>query len=54
MNYRLTRGLTANVSSVSIKVKENLEKKKKVNNNAVMELCRHYYTYIEKLHLLHG
>ena len=29
MNYRLTKGLTANVSSVSIKVKENLEKKRK-------------------------
>ena len=29
MNYRLTGGLTANVSSVSIKVKENLEKKRK-------------------------
>ena len=27
MNHKLTTGLTANVSSVSIKVKENLEKK---------------------------
>ena len=27
MNHRLTTGLTANVSSVSIKVKENLDKK---------------------------
>ena len=52
MNHRLTTGLTANVSSVSIKVKENLDKKA-VNNNAVMELFRHYYTYTEKLHLLH-
>ena len=27
MNHRLTTGLTANVSNVSIKVKENLDKK---------------------------